>query len=70
MAPHDTNTEKEARRHKPALIAIVFSLAIAAVFLFFFLFQVAGNDDVAGDGDGNSAPEEAATEEVEETEVK
>ena len=59
MAPHDTNTEREARRHKPALVGIVASLAAATVFLLVFLFQVAGNDDVDGDGDAGDADAEA-----------
>ncbi|WP_299629279.1 hypothetical protein [uncultured Tateyamaria sp.] len=43
MSAPDTNIEKQARRHHPALIGI--AVATAAVFVFILAAQMAPEDD-------------------------
>jgi len=40
MSAPDTNVEKQARRHRPAMIAIIGALAVAALLFLWLLFAV------------------------------
>jgi hypothetical protein len=52
MSAPDTNTTRQARRHRPSLLAILASVATALVLLFVFLTWLFAASD---------APEETAT---------
>ena len=48
LAPHDTNVEKQAKRHGPAMIAIAGSVAVALLlFLGYFLIATDTEDTPA-----------------------
>ena len=48
MAPHDTDVEKQAKRHSPAMIAIAGSVAVALLlFLGYFLIATDTEDTPA-----------------------
>jgi hypothetical protein len=48
MAPHDTNTKREARRHWFPLIGMAI---VVALVLFGFLWWVAGASGLIGEGE-------------------
>ncbi|HET9068044.1 MAG TPA: hypothetical protein VFN28_05335 [Amaricoccus sp.] len=57
MAPHDTNTRKEARRHAVPLIAMALVVIFAVGLIFWWL-----GDALGGNGDVPNAPDSPASE--------
>jgi hypothetical protein len=57
MAPHDTNTPKEARRHAVPLIALAVVVLFAVGLIFWWLGGALG-----GHGDVPNAPESQGVE--------
>ena len=45
MAPHDTNVEKEAKRHSPALIGLAAVVAFALLLFIGYFFIATDPDD-------------------------
>ena len=45
MAPHDTNVEKEAKRHSPAMIAIAGSVAVALLLFLGYFFIATDSEE-------------------------
>ncbi len=46
IAPHDTNTEREARRHRPALLGIAAALVfVLLLFLGYLFYETDGETD-------------------------
>lgn len=57
MAPHDTNTPKEVRRHAVPLIGMALAVLFAVGLVFWWL-----GDALGGNGDVPNAPESPAAE--------
>lgn len=54
MAPHDTNTPKEARRHAVPLIVMAAILALVAIMFFWWV----GDETKEAETDGPAAAEQ------------
>jgi hypothetical protein len=49
MAPHDTNVEKQAKRHSPAMIGIVAAVAFALLLFVGYLLVATDPDDATAE---------------------
>ena len=56
MSAEDTNVDKQAKQHRPALWGMAFAVGVAGVLLVAFLFSVT-------DGDGDDVEQMISTEE-------
>ena len=62
MSAPDTNVEKEAKRHKPALGGIAVSLGVVALLIAGFgLYAMSNWDDAIEDNAAPSAQEQTVT---------
>lgn len=55
MSAEDTNVEKQAKQHRPALWGMAFAVSVAGVLLVLFLFSVT-------DGEGDDVEQIISTE--------
>lgn len=63
MTAPDTNTEKQKRRHRPALIGIAVSIAVAGlIFLFIIGASMDANDDSIVDEAADAVVDPGAAE--------
>lgn len=62
MSAPDTNVEREAKRHKPALGGIGFSLIVVALLVAVFgLYAISGWDDAIEDNGTPATQEQSVT---------
>ncbi|QDY69427.1 hypothetical protein [Qingshengfaniella alkalisoli] len=64
MSASETNTEKQAKRHSPALIGIGIAVAIGVIIAVVLAVSVAIRGNDPGDQDDNAQPVPTAAEEV------
>ena len=57
MAPHNTNVEKQAKRHSPALIGIAAAVAFALLLFLGYFFVATDPDDAPAEEVEVPAPE-------------